>query len=184
MNTYIALLRGINVAGQKKIKMANLKALFEGLGFTAVTTYIQSGNVIFKSTKTTPEVLMELISKEIMKQFGFDVPVLIITPEVLATIYKNNPFAQKIENKEMEDKKMYFTLLASPPDSIATKELMATNYEVEQFSITDKVVYFYAANGYGNTKLSNNFFEKKLKSQATTRNLKTVIKVLEISNSI
>lgn len=182
METYIALLRGINVAGQKKIKMIDLKSLFESIGCTTVTTYIQSGNVIFAYKKTTTNTLSNLISKEIMKQFGFEVPVLVLTPEILTSIYKNNPFTQKIENEEIEDKKMYFTLLTSPPDPTATKELMATDYGVEQFVITDNVVYFYAANGYGKTKLSNNFFEKKLKSQATTRNLKTVIKILQISS--
>ncbi len=182
MKTYIALLRGINVSGQKSIKMAVLKTMFENIGFSSVTTYIQSGNIVFKSNQTDTVTLSGVIKKEIAKHFGFDVPVLVLTPETLTAIYNNNPFAERIEKNVIEDKKMYFTLLSSAPDTTLTTELSSYASKEEAFVITDKVVYFYAANGYGKTKLNNNFFEKKLKCSATTRNLKTVIKLLELSN--
>ncbi len=183
MKTYIALLRGINVSGQKKIKMADLKLMFENLGFTSVSTYIQSGNVIFKSDKKETEIQRDIIKKEILKQFGFDVPVLILTSEIVTTIHQDNPFNERIEQGEIEDTKMYFTLLASAPDPEAIKTLESDNYGKEEFKITPNVVYFFAANGYGKTKLNNNFFEKKLGCNATTRNFKTIIKLLELSNS-
>ena len=182
MKTYIALLRGINVSGQKKIKMADLKEMFETLGFSSVVTYIQSGNVIFQSTDNDIISIGGLIKKGIIKQFGFDVPVLVITPETPTEVYENNPFLDKIEKGELEAKKMYFTLLASSPDPAAKKELNALDTVEEAFFITEKVVYFFATNGYGKTKLNNNFFEKKLQCEATTRNLKTMIKLLELSN--
>ncbi len=181
MNTYIALLRGINVAGQKKIKMVTLKKLCEDMGFTAVTTYIQSGNIVFKSQKTDVTVLSQFISTGIQQQFGFEVPVLVLTHDTLADIYNNNPFAHRITIGEIDSKKMYFTLLSTPPDPHAKKEITVNSQEGEEFVITDKVVYFYAGIGYGKTKLSNNFFEKKLQTQATTRNLKTVLKLLDLS---
>ncbi|MEW7290095.1 DUF1697 domain-containing protein [Aquimarina sp. 2304DJ70-9] len=181
MKTYIALLRGINVSGQKKIKMIDLKGMLEDLGLTSVTTYIQSGNIVFKSKNTNTQILSDQIKKGISTKFGFDVPVLLLTPETLKDIYQKNTFSEGLLNGEIEDKKMYFTLLSASPDQEAVVELMAKDYEEEKFKITDKVVYFYAAKGYGKTKLTNNFFEKKLKCNATTRNLKTVIKLLELS---
>ncbi len=182
MKTYIALLRGINVSGQKKIIMTDLKTMFEELGCISVRTYIQSGNVIFRDEKDT-ETLTNMIKKEILTQFGFDVPVLVLTREALTSIYKNNPFLKRLKTKEIEEKKMYFTLLSKTPDVKNIEDLKETTSrsENEEFVITQDAVYFYAANGYGRTKLSNNFFEKKLKSTATTRNLKTINKLLELS---
>ncbi len=182
MKIYIALLRGINVSGQKKIKMADLKVMFESLGFESVTTYIQSGNVVFKSGKDDPVLIGDTIKQGILKTFGYEVPVLVLTHEILTSIYQENPFLERLANEEIEEKKMYFTLLSNVPDISAVKELTSTSYGNEEFVITQKVVYFFAAHGYGRTKLHNNFFEKKLKCSATTRNLKTVIKLLELSN--
>ncbi|WP_109302442.1 DUF1697 domain-containing protein [Aquimarina sp. AU474] len=181
MQTYIALLRGINVGGHNKIKMADLKVMFEKLNLTQVTTYIQSGNIIFQGNQKNTEELSELIKNGIKKRFDFNVPVLVLTREVLKLIYDNNPFLEQLSKEELEDKKMFFTLLSSEPDSLGVEELNANTYGEEQFLITDKAVYLYAANGCRNSKLSNNFFEKKLKSTATTRNLKTIIKLLELS---
>lgn len=182
MKMYIALLRGVNVSGQKKIKMTALKAMFESLGFVSVTTYIQSGNVVFKSKKEDTIQIGNLITQGILKTFGYEVPVLVLTHEILKSIYQENPFLERITSSKIEEKKMYFTLLSYPPDTQAVEELEAASCDEEEFVITDKVVYFYAANGYGKTKLNNNFFEKKLKCNATTRNLRTVIKLLELSD--
>ncbi|AXT62504.1 DUF1697 domain-containing protein [Aquimarina sp. AD10] len=181
MKTYVALLRGINVSGQKKIKMADLTEALEKLGLFSVTTYIQSGNVIFQSEQNDVQFLSDLISKGIQQRFGFDVPVLVITPETLATIYQKNPFFDRLNKEEIETKKMYFTLLSTPPDEELVKELRSGFNGEEEFVITKNVVYLYVTAGYGKTKLNNNFFEKKLKSVATTRNLKTVIKLLDLS---
>ncbi|WP_438710980.1 DUF1697 domain-containing protein [Aquimarina muelleri] len=181
MKTYIALLRGINVSGQKKIKMADLKSMLENLGFTSVTTYIQSGNVIFMNEEKNTKDLSAIIEKEILKKFSFDVPVLVLTREGLMDIYENNPYLDRIKTEEIEDKKMYFTLLSTLPNFNGVQELLSNSYKPEEFEITDNTVYFFAANGYGKTKLNNNFFEKKLKSVATTRNLKTIVKLLELS---
>ncbi|MDY8134792.1 DUF1697 domain-containing protein [Aquimarina sp. 2201CG5-10] len=181
MNTYIALLRGINVSGQKKILMADLKRLFEALGFVSVTTYIQSGNVVFQDALKNTTDLETIVKEGIQKHFGFDVPVLVIKPKDLQLIYKNNPFSEKITNGKVDPKKMFFTFLSKEPESALIKELPVPS-DGEEFVIVKKVIYFYAANGYGKTRLNNNFFERKMKCNATTRNLKTVIKMLEISS--
>ncbi|WP_299434873.1 DUF1697 domain-containing protein [uncultured Aquimarina sp.] len=181
MNTYIALLRGINVGGHKKIEMADLKRIMGKLGFSDVVTYIQSGNIVFKDLSENIDDLQIKIKTAIKKHFGFDVPVLIITHKDLSEILNNNPFAKRLEREEIEDKKMYFMLLYDQPDPIAVAELSKVSFDPEEFIITKNVIYLFAAIGYGKTKLHNNFFEKKLKCQTTTRNLRTLNKLLELS---
>ncbi|WP_025743412.1 DUF1697 domain-containing protein [Aquimarina pacifica] len=180
MKTYIALLRGINVSGQKKIKMVDLKAMFETIGCTSVQTYIQSGNIVFEYAEETNNILGQRIKEAILEHFGFEVPVLVLTPKKLIEIFENNPFSKRLGTLGFEDKKLYFTLLTNVPDPVAVSALEAADYGTEEFVITNEVVYFYAANGYGKTKLDNNFFERKLKSPATTRNLRTMTKLIEL----
>ncbi|WP_103865386.1 DUF1697 domain-containing protein [Aquimarina sp. I32.4] len=183
MTTYIALLRGVNVSGQKTIKMADLRVKLEKLGFTSVKTYIQSGNIIFQYKINDIIALQDLIKKEIIDQFGYDVPVLVLTAEMLLSIYKNNPFIERLKSGEIEEKKMFFTVLQETPDIVVVKELMSNSYE-EEYVIIDRTVYLFAVNGYGKSKLNNNFFERKLQSIATTRNLRTVNKLLKLSNLV
>ncbi len=181
MNTYIALLRGINVGGHKKIKMADLRLKLEELGFSAVITYIQSGNIVFKDPSENIDTLETKIEKAIKKHFGFDVPVLIITHKILQKVLQHNPYIERLEKGEIEDKKMYFMLLCDQPDSIAVAELSKISFDPEEFIIAKNVIYLFAAIGYGKTKLHNNFFEKKLNIRTTTRNLRTLNKLLELS---
>ncbi len=174
MQTYIALLRGINVGGHKKLKMADLKLLFEDLGFKNVTTYIQSGNVIFSSEEKT--ALATKISTEIESRFGWQVPVLIITKAALAEIIENCPFedAKKIE--------AYFVLLDSEPKKELVAEVTKIEYPNEEFIISPTVIYCYYKNGIGKAKTTTNFFEKKLQLSATTRNYKTLSKLLSMAS--
>lgn len=183
MQKYIALLRGINVSGQKIIKMAELRELLESLDFSEVTTYIQSGNIIFKSTQESEEILQVMIKERILSHFGFDVPVLVRKREYLQMILDENPFARKLEEGVFEEKKMYYTLLSGIPDAQTMDQLEIYPAEGEEYFIESqyKVVFFYAANGYGRTKLNNNLFEKKMRCSATTRNLRTLTKLLELS---
>lgn len=113
MQTYIALLRGINVGGKAKLKMADLKLLFEDLGFKDVATYIQSGNVVFAAENGIG--LEEKISKEIKSKFGFEVPVLVKTAAEIDTILKDCPFEK--DKKEAS----YFVLLKTPPQKELVK---------------------------------------------------------------
>ncbi len=177
MQTYISLLRGINVSGQKKIKMADLKAMFERIGYEAVITYIQSGNVIFKTKKIAEAILETSIKEGIKKTFGFDVPVIVLAHDELQLLAEENPY----KDSDLDHKFLHFTLLSSPPDSDKVKVIQAMEFPGEAFTITKRVVYLSLPNGYGRTKLNNNFFESKLKVQATTRNLKSVNKLLELA---
>jgi len=172
MKTYISLLRGINVSGQKKILMADLKALYEGLGFSNVKTYIQSGNVVFNYKETAPSKLQELIFDKIENHYGFEVPNLILTPNEVKEALNNNPY-QHIE-------KPYFTFLSELPSQENIDELSKFSFDNEFFELKEKVIYSHYPNGAGRAKMTLNFFEKKLKVNATARNLRTTTKLLEM----
>jgi len=176
--TYISLLRGINVSGQKKIIMKDLKALYESLGFENVVTYIQSGNVIFKSNKSE-DVLIELIEKAISNKYGFDVPVQIRSTGEFEHIIKACSFGE-LDLVE-EGTRVMVTFLALVPSTEFVAKLMTYVKEPERLLIVGREVYLHCPNGYGKTKLSNIFIENKLKVKATTRNWKSVIKLYELS---
>lgn len=177
MPTYIALLRGINVSGQKKILMADLKRMFHDLGYEKVVTYIQSGNVIFQTKKTAEAKLEKTIKAAIEKTFGFDVPTLVLTSTELQEIENSNPY----KDRDVEHKFLGLTILATPPEEEKINMVQAINFPGEEFTVTKRVIYLCCPNGFGRSKLSNKFFESKLKVKATNRNLRSVLKLIELS---
>tara|TARA_Y100001933_G_scaffold260027_1_gene311229 strand:- start:11377 stop:11982 length:606 start_codon:yes stop_codon:yes gene_type:complete len=175
-NTFIALLRGINVGGQKKIKMAELRAVLEDEGLQNVKTYIQSGNIVFKSDETNREKLQNRIAGTIRQYFGFDVSTLVIREKDIRQILEANPFYN-----ESAEGKLYYVLLRNPPEKELVQQLEQLHFDHEVFHITDTCVYLHCKGGYGKAKLNNNYIEKKLKVDATTRNERTMKKLLEMS---
>lgn len=176
---YISILRGINVSGQKKIKMLELKSLYESLGFKNVVTYIQTGNVIFDSSDKSIPDLKSKIEKAIDKQFKFHVPVEIRTRLELKNIIKNSPFGPV--DLENEGAKVLVTFLSSTPTKTNISNINKYVVAPEKLAVKGKEVYLYCPNGYGKSKLSNNFLEKKLGVEATTRNWTSVLKLYELS---
>ncbi len=175
MTTYICILRGINVSGKNKILMQDLKALFESMNFKNVKTYIQSGNVVFdaKSAKN----LETIIQKKIKEQYGFDVPIIIRTVDEITSILTQNPY---LNQKNIELDKLHITFLSETPTKENLSKINTYNFEPDVFEIIGNEVYLHCPNGYGNTKLSNTFFEYKLKVTATTRNWKTVNEIAKL----
>ena len=178
MTTYIAILRGINVGGNKLIKMDVLKSMFESLYFRNVRTYIQSGNVIFSTIQTELQVLEDLIREQIEKDFGFVVPIIVLTKESLQEIVDQNPFAKDTE-KEMSF--MHVTFLADKPKEYDETIIQNKIQVGEEIHFASNAVYLYLPNGYSGTKLNNNFLEKKLQVVATTRNWKTTKELLNLT---
>jgi len=160
--------------------MKDLKNLFEQLGFNGVTTYIQSGNVVFLSDEKDVSKLIILIEKEILKQYNIEVSVIIKKIEELIEVLEGNPF--KAETGNSPDK-IYFSLLSEFPSEENISKIEKLDYKPDIFKIIGKVVYVFCPDGYGRTKLNNNFFESKLKVKATTRNLKTLSEMINLSNS-
>jgi uncharacterized protein (DUF1697 family) len=178
MTTFISILRGINISGQKLIKMDALRNLYENLGFQNVTTYVQSGNVIFTSNNIDVNKLEQEISRQIEKDFEFDVPVIVLTIDKMKQITDNNPFL-KDSNKDQTF--FHVTFLSSKPNLYLYKQIDDKKQNGEELFISDTAVYLYCPNGYGRTKLTNNFLEAKLKVRATTRNWKTTNELLKIA---
>lgn len=178
METYIALLRGINVSGQKKIKMVDLKAHLSELNFKNITTYIQSGNIIFQFLKTETAVLEKLIHEKIKEKYGFDVPVMVKQPSDFKKVLDNNPF---LKDEQNDISKMHLTFLGALPADSQIEHLKTYEYPAEFYVLEGLDIYFYAPNGYGRAKMTNNFFEKKLKVPATTRNWKSINKIYELA---
>lgn len=177
MVVFISMLRGINVSGQKKIKMNELKALYESLGFHQVLTYIQSGNIIFYSSISDTSEIKELITTQIEKKYGYTVDVILRTQEELEKIVKNSPFSKK------DLSKVLVTFLSEDKSDYPYEELSFAKKSEEEFQIQGKEIHLYLPYGSGRTKLNNNFFEKKLNVTATTRNWRTINKILEMSLS-
>jgi uncharacterized protein (DUF1697 family) len=178
MATYLSILRGINVSGQKIIKMDALKALYESIGFKNITTYIQSGNLVFESKPL--KKMDEYIKHKIADEFGFEVPIIILKKEEIQSIVESNPF---LKEKNIELDKLHITFLAEMPTKENLSKIAEYNYTPDVFIIKNKAVYLHCPKGYGNTKLNNTFFENKLKVTATTRNWKTSNELLKILNS-
>lgn len=179
MQQYIALLRGINVSGQKKINMADLVNHCEDLDFQEVSTYIQSGNLLFKSSTQDESKLANLLQDKIKQEYGFEVPVLVINKEQLVTVFKQLPF-EKIDIAS-EGNKVLISFLNTVPETEKLNHLLSYVKPPEKLVTSQKVIYLHCPNGYGKTKLSNNFIESKLKVIATTRNLKTIEKLINLS---
>ena len=178
MHTYIALLRGINVSGQKKINMAELRAQLAELDLHNIRTYIQSGNIVFGHTSTDLPAMEQLIRDKIREKYGFDVPTLVKTPEDFAAALRNNPWK---DNPEREEQRLYLTFLAEVPAPDLVAKLAQMDHSPEAWALVGKDIYFFSPQGYGRAKMSNNYFEQKLKVAATTRNWNTVNKLLEMT---
>jgi len=181
MHTYIALLRGINVSGQKKILMADLKKLFEEMGFRDIKTYIQSGNVIFESKEKHSETaLAAQIARAVKNKYGFEVPVLVKDLAAWKQAIVQNPF---LKEKNINPEKLHITFLAEQPAAENIEKIKKTPFPPDRFEWKGKEIYLHCPDRYGETKFSNKFFENKLKVQATTRNWKTVNKLLEMAEA-
>ncbi|MCZ3365796.1 MULTISPECIES: DUF1697 domain-containing protein [Methanobacterium] len=176
---YIALLRGINIGRNKRIKMADLVKTLESLGFKNVKTYLQSGNVIFEHDSSDIMEIAGSIERKISQTFPFYVDVIIRTKDELENIVKGNPF---IKEPDIELDKLHVTFLADIPDQKAVLNLDVNVAENEKFEIIGREVYLYCPNGYSRTKLKNDVFERKLNTTATTRNWKTTNKLFELSS--
>lgn len=171
------MLRGINVSGQKKIRMADLKAMLDGAGLREVQTYIQSGNFIF-CHDAGPEALETLVEKLIFDKYGFDVDCFVLDKTEWKAILDGNPY---LKDRNRESGRMYLTFLSDEPSAKDLKELEGFGSEREEFIAAGRVIYLYLPDGYGRTRLNNNVIEKKLKLRATTRNWRTVNKLFEMA---
>lgn len=177
MTTHLALLRGINVSGHKMIKMEELKRYLEGIGFHNVRTYIQSGNVFVDTEEENPAKVGFLIKQEIFKQFGHDVPVLVIGKDDLQACLERNRF---LNEEGVDLKKLYVSFVsAEVPDQMIT-QLNLNFIEPDKIQLDGRRIYLKYFSSPANTKLDNKWIEKSMNVISTTRNWNTVNKLLEM----
>ncbi|TFG96545.1 MAG: DUF1697 domain-containing protein [Calditrichales bacterium] len=176
---YISILRGINVSGKNVIKMDDLKALYESLGFENVQTYIQSGNVIFDSPPHPGAEVAKLIRETIAEKYNYQVPVQIRTHREISEIIANCPYGPV--NPATDGTIVLVTFLSGKPSDIKIAQIQKFVNVPEKLVVRGTEVYIYCPDGYGKSKLSNNFLEQKFEMEATTRNWKTVLKLKEMS---
>lgn len=158
--------------------MADLKSMCEKLGLKNVTTYIQSGNLIFSSDKPNSELENDF-EKAITEKYGFDVPVIERTKKELENSINNNPFF----DKDADIKQLHLTFLKEKPNKENLEKTLTFNNEPDKFKIEDKDTFIFCAGKYHESKLTNYFFEKQLKVGETTKNWKTVMKLSELSKN-
>ncbi len=180
MPVYIALLRGINVSGHKKIKMADLRALVESLGFTGVQTLLQSGNVVFESTSSDPAQLAQQIEQAVETHFGFSSHILMRTPAEMNAVMARNPFTTE---QETDPSKLLVMFLSAIPDAEAIDTFKQAHTGSEKVYTSGQELYLYYPDGSGRSKLTNAFIEKKLSVTGTSRNWNTVAKLVDLAAS-
>jgi uncharacterized protein (DUF1697 family) len=176
LTTYVALLRGINLGQRNKVSMADLRELFTSLGAEDVATYVQSGNVVFRSGER-PEVLVSAVEGRLERDLGLSVAVLLRTHAEMARVVSGTPFGRG----EYDPAKLHVTFLAERPDRARVAKLDPKAAEHDEFRVVGKEVHLYCPQGYGRSKLTNAYFEKQLGVAATTRNWKTVTSLAELS---
>ena len=186
MMTYIALLRGINVGGNRIIKMAELKDALTALGLKDVKTYIQSGNVLFRLSEIADaEALQEKIEKEIKRVWGFEVPVVMRSVGELEQLIKSCPFTvDEVKQAELASGKesLYVAFMASTPSQERIDLLKPYESENESYQVIGREVYLLFRDSIRNSKIASNL--QKLDASSTVRNWKTVNKLFELAREM
>ena len=177
MVTNVAMLRGVNVGGHNRIKMPALVDVFTGLGHTDVVTYIQSGNVVFKSRSKRSAALEHAIEEAIKRDLGCGVAVLIRTREELAKVVTGNPFLLAKADPSF----LHVTFLAEVPEADLVPGVEEFDAGPDEARVVGREVYLHCPKGYGNSKLNPAFIQKRLRAVSTTRNWNTVTKLLELA---
>ncbi|MFF7642607.1 DUF1697 domain-containing protein [Streptomyces canus] len=177
--TYAALLRGINVGGSRKVPMADLRTLMEGLGHDGVRSYLQSGQAVFTADHGDEESLAAELTAAIEKRFGFPVDVIVRDHAYLKAIVDDCPFPAA----ELEGKQLHVTYFSAPVDADRFAEIDQAAHLPEEFRLGDRALYLYAPNGLGRSKLAEYLSRPRLNKGviATSRNWNTVVKLVEMT---
>jgi uncharacterized protein (DUF1697 family) len=173
---YVALLRGINVGGNNMIKMETLRATLSALGFENVKSYINSGNLIFDTSKTDDGKLAKKIHDAILKEFGFDISVMVRSRAEITEIIKGNPYEGQFEN----DKDVHVFFLGSELTADQKKRLLELINDNELIAIDGRTIYYGLRISIIDSLLGKGFIDKKLKIPATARNWRTVKKIADL----
>jgi uncharacterized protein (DUF1697 family) len=181
MAVVISMLRGVNVGSHNRIKMEALRALYESLGFEDVQSYVQSGNVVFRTQDKELPLLARRLESGIERKFGFSVSVIVRTYQELRSTVARNPFASR---SGIDPSKLLVTFLAGEPTADARDKALQIKADPEEFHIDGREIFIYFPNGIARAKLSWTAIEKKLKTPATARNWNSVSTLLEMAERL
>lgn len=176
--TFVALLRGVNLGSRNKVAMSDLRKLVEELGYDDVETYLQSGNVLFAAGGSAASVGRR-IETALARDLGVEVQVVLRTKTELRRAVAQNPFAEQ----QRDPKKLLVTFLAETPSRAAVRALDPKAHAPDEFHVSGREVYLHCPNGYGRTKISNAYFERELGVVGTNRNWRTVTALAESAAS-
>jgi uncharacterized protein (DUF1697 family) len=174
MPTHVALLRGVNL-GNRRVSMVDLRKLLEGLGYTDVGTYVQSGNAVLTSKETDESRIAAALEAELTKAFGFQVPVIVRSRAALADVVAHNPFP----DTAADPTKLHVTFLGQPLDPARLGHIAVADFAPEEFATRKREVYLSLPKGLGRSKLAA-AVEKALRGSGTTRNWRTVTALLDM----
>jgi len=182
MHTHLILLRGINVSGQKIIKMEDLRNLLAAAGFSNVQTYIQSGNVFVDTSESDPGEIENKVTALLLEKYDFQVPVVAVSERQLLDVFTANPY---LSEPIVPVKQLYVAFLATEPTAENTARLEPEFVQPDTFQIANnrRAVYLNYVNSAGNSKMTNNWIENKLKVTATSRNWNTITKLITLFES-
>ena len=181
MAVLISMLRGVNVGGHNKIKMDALRALYESLKLRDPRTYVQSGNVVFRTEERDMLVVTKRVQNGIERRFGFRPEVIVRTASELRDAIARNPFAKR---RGIDPSRLLVTFLARDPGPEARDRVLRVKTDPEELRIEGRELYIYYPNGMARPKLSWAAIEKTLKTSGTGRNWNTVTKLLEIAEAL
>lgn len=173
---FVVFLRGINVGGHHKIKMADLRAALTRADFTSVQTYIQSGNILLESPETNTQLLARKVEQVIRDQYGFQIPTVCFTLSEIEEIIQENPF----QGVNYRDDRLYFALLFEKPVQEKVALIDWRQHPDEEIHYRDRVVYHSSPEGASQSKWNHAAIGKKLGVQTTTRNLRTMRKLVDM----
>jgi uncharacterized protein (DUF1697 family) len=180
MPVMIALLRGINLAGHHKIKMDELRALCKTLNLRDTQTYIQSGNVVFRTDEKDTVRLAKRIEDAIERKFGFRAGVVLRTSEEVKDLIARSPFGAR---KGLDPAKLTVTFLACDLAKETCDEVLGLKADAEEIKLGRRELYIYFPDGMGRSKLTA-VLDRTLKKAGTVRNWNTVMKLLEMAEEM
>lgn len=171
---YVVLLRGVNVGGSNKLPMKSLAALVEACGAQEVRTYIQSGNVVLRATPAVVKTLPARIEAAILEQHGFNAPTVMRSGAALQKILEENPYTK--EGVEEEAQLILFLRERRSKQAVAT--LDPGRWLPDRFVVAGQEVYAHYPQGIGKSKMTNAYFDSRLNTLSTGRNLRTLRQLL------
>lgn len=178
MPVCVALFRAVNLVSHNRVKMSELRDVFTVLKCTDVCTYINSGNVVFKTRQSDFAAAARRIESAFAERFGFQSHVILRTPAELRDVLRRNPFASRAD---VHPSKLLITFLARDPGEDARRQVRQLKIGPEELFIDGREMFVHYPNGMGRTKFPAIKIASILKVAGTGRNVNTVAKLLELS---